>query len=56
MPWHYSLDAHLDGTLRDSIKIVDLEPQQQSVAIWFIRRIANASVVVLDVEMMELQN
>lgn len=32
MPWHDDLHTHLRGALDDRIKIVDLEPQQDTVS------------------------
>lgn len=46
MPRHDDLDAHLGGTLDDRVKIVNFEPQQNSISIRFVVPIAYRTVMM----------
>lgn len=46
MPWHDDLDTHFRRALHHSFEIVNLEPEQNSVAVWFLVTIGNRPVMV----------
>jgi hypothetical protein len=46
------LDAHFSGALHYRVKVVDLEPEQYPVSIWFVITIANRTVMVFYFEAM----
>lgn len=50
MPRYYHLDTHLGGTSHDRIKIVNLEPEQDTVTIRFVVRISYCPVMMLNFE------
>ena len=53
---HNHLDGHLVGALDDGVEVVDLEPEQETVAIGFVVAIGDGAVVVLGLEAVELQD
>lgn len=56
MPRQHNLDAHLSRALHHRLKIVDLEPEQHPVSKWFVIRIADPPVMVLDFEAVQLKD
>jgi hypothetical protein len=56
MPRHDKLDIHFGGALHNRVKVGDLEPQQHSVSIWPVVTIADQSVMMFNVEAMQLKD
>ena len=56
MPRQDNGDAHLSGTLRDSIEIINLKPQQNTIPVWSVVLIGNRPVMMLSVETVQLQH
>ena len=56
MARHDDLHAHFGGALYDRFKIVNLEPQQQPVSIWFVIAIGNRAVMVFYFEAVQLKH
>jgi hypothetical protein len=56
MPGHDDLHAHLGGTLHDGLKIVYLEPQQNTVSVWLVITIADRTVIMFYVETVQLKD
>jgi hypothetical protein len=56
MAGHDNLDAHFGGALHGRLKIVDLEPQQHAVSIWFVIAIGNRAVMVFYFEAVQLKD
>jgi hypothetical protein len=50
------LDIHIGGALHDRIKIFHLEPEHHPIAIGSVGAIANGTVMMLNVEAMQLQD
>src|SRR5690348_13314830 len=50
VPWQHDVHTHRGCALYDRVKIVNLEPQQDSVPIWFVVRVAYGTVMVLHFE------
>jgi hypothetical protein len=53
---HDDIDAHLHTAVDCRVEIVDLEPQQDAVAIGAVVGLADATVIVLYVEVMQLHH
>src|SRR6185437_4587198 len=53
---HYDFNLHFLGALHHRVEVVDLEPEQHAVAIGPVTWIANAAVMVLHFEAVQLQN
>jgi len=56
MPGHHDLHAHLGGTLHDRVKVIYFKPEQHAVSVWFVIAVANGTVIVLNVEAMQLKD
>ncbi len=56
MPWLYQLHAHGFRSCRGSIEILHLEPQEDAVSVGLKRRIADGSMVMLDIPSVELED
>lgn len=55
MARYNNLDAHFSGPLHDAIKILNLEPQQHAVSIWFVLTIADPTVMVFYFKAVQLK-
>jgi hypothetical protein len=56
MSGYHDLDAHVRGALHNCVKVVDLEPQQHPVSIWFVITIADCAVMVFYFEAVQLKH
>jgi hypothetical protein len=56
MAGYNNLDAHFGGALYNGFKIVNLEPEQHAVPIWFVIRISDWAVMVFYCEAVQLKN
>lgn len=56
MPREDNFNAHFSCALDDRIKVVNLEPQQHSIAIRLVIGIADASMMVFDFEAVQLKH
>ena len=56
MTRHDDLNFHLCSTPHNRIEIVHFEPQQHTIAIRPVGRIGNASMMVLDLKAVQLQD
>ena len=56
MSWQHDLGFQFLGSRNRVVEVVELEPEQDAVAVWFVRWIPDRQVVVLDLEAMELKN
>lgn len=56
VPRKEDLGAKRNGPADGGIEIVNLEPEEQAIAKWHIIGIANAAVVMLFFEAVQLQN
>jgi hypothetical protein len=56
MTGHDNLGIHLRRTGDGFVKVVDLKPQQNTIAIRLVVRIADRSVVVIDLNAVQLQD
>jgi hypothetical protein len=56
MPGYDDLNPHFGRPLHDRIKIVNFEPQQHSVPIWFVFTIADRTVMVFNLETVQLKD
>ena len=52
----YHLDAHLGCTLHYLIKIVNLEPQQNAVSIWFVMWVGYLTMMMFYFEAVQLKH
>jgi hypothetical protein len=52
---HNDLRLQLRHTLHRGVEIIDLEPQQDAIAVWLVIRIANLAVVMFDIEPVQLK-
>jgi len=55
MPGQDDLYIHFNGALHDCIEIVYLEPQQYPVSVWLVVPVADAAVMVLHFEAVQLK-
>src|SRR6185437_10760560 len=53
---HYDFDLHFLGALHHRVEVVDLEPEQHAIAVGPVTWIADAAVMVLHFEAVQLQN
>jgi F0F1-type ATP synthase alpha subunit len=53
---HNHLDSHLFGALDDGVEVIDLEPEQQTVAVGRVVAVGDGTVVVRGLEAVELQD
>jgi hypothetical protein len=51
-----NIDTHVSGALHDTIEVVNLEPEQYSVAIRLVIPIPDPTVMVLHLEAVQLKN
>src|SRR5262245_24671265 len=56
MTRHHNFGLHLGRTLKRVVKVVYLEPQQHAVAVRFVVAIADRSVMVFDLEPVQLHD
>src|SRR6185312_176631 len=56
VPRHNHLDGHLVGALHNSVEVIDLEPEQETVAVGLIVAIGDGTVVVFGLEAVKLQH
>lgn len=56
MPWHDDLHAHFRGAPKDSVKIIDLEPEQHAVSVRLVISVADGPVIVVRFEAVELKD
>jgi hypothetical protein len=56
MPRHDNLGPHFNGALYDLFKIVDLEPEQHTVSVGPVVRIAYRAVMMFHLEAMQLKH
>src|SRR5215831_10790953 len=56
MTGQYDFDSHFGGALDKCIEIVHLEPEQYTIAIGFIDRVADGAVAVLGFKTVQLQD
>ena len=56
MPGQDDLHTHFGGAPHDRVKIVDLKPQQYTVSVWLVVAIANRTVMVFNVETVQLKD
>lgn len=56
MPRQDDLDSHLSRALDHCVDVVNLEPQQHSVAVGFVIAVPDPAVMVLHFEAMQLQD
>lgn len=56
MPGQHDVHAHFSATLHDRVKVVYLEPQQHTVPVWLVVRIADRTVMVLYFEAVQLKD
>jgi hypothetical protein len=56
VPGHDNLHTHLSSALHDRIKVVNLEPQQDPVAVWLAITIADRAMIVLYAEPVQLRD
>ena len=56
MPRHHDLNTHLGRARHDRIKIVYLEPQQDTVSVRLVIEITNRTVIVFYSEAVQLKN
>jgi hypothetical protein len=56
MPRQYDLHTYFLGSLHKGFEVVDLKPEEHTVAIGLICRVADTSVMMFNIEAMQLQN
>jgi hypothetical protein len=56
MPGSKNVRLHPDGARNGRIEIVDLKPQQNAVAIRLAGRIADPTMMMFDIESVQLEN
>ena len=53
---HNYLDSHFIGALDDGVEVVDLEPEEDAIAVGFVTAVGDGAVVVVGVEAVELED
>ena len=56
MARHDHLDSHLMGALDDGVEVVDLEPEENTVAVGLVVAVGDGAVVVRGLEAVKLQD
>lgn len=56
MPGHNNLHTHFSGAPHDRVKVVYLEPQQDTVSVRLVISIADRTVVVFYLEAVQLKD
>lgn len=55
MPRQHDVDFHFGRASQGRLEVVQLEPQQDAVAVWPVPGVADGAMIVLDLEGVELQ-
>lgn len=56
MPGQDDLDPHFSRALHDPIKVIHLEPQQDTVSVWLVVAVADRTVMVFYFEAVQLKH
>jgi hypothetical protein len=56
MPRQHNFHAHLSGVLQDGVKVVHLEPEQDTVSVGLVIAVANQPMMVFDFEAVKLKD
>ncbi len=51
-----NLDLHVGDALHDGVEVIDLEPEQHTIAVGPVRAIADGAMMVLDFKAVQLQD